>query len=147
MKALIVTCIAVATLALAGVAAAAGGSGASVTDSYSCVTNPFLTSCADVHLVTNATSTPSGGTTYLVNGTSTFTQTTRFGCSYERSEPLHLAIVQRDGETQVDHERLIQTISFDCGGTWGQTCTQTIELHFANGEARVGRYDFVCENL
>jgi hypothetical protein len=40
--------------------------------------------------------------------------------------------------------RLIVTVSFDCGGGFAQSCTQTIELHFANGEARFGRYDFVC---
>jgi len=144
MKALILTCTAVATLALAATAAATGN-GASVTDTSGCVAGPFFTTCTDVHLVTKATSTPSGGTAYVTNGTTTFTQT-GFGCDYTRTEPVHLSIHAKDGETQVDHERLIQTISFGCASGFAQTCTQTIELQFANGEARVQRYDFVCTN-
>ena len=145
MKTLIVIGSLVATLALAATAGAGTGKGATVTDSSGCVTTPFATVCSDVHTVTNMTTTPSGNVSYVTNGTSTTQMTFAFGsgCTYTKSEPVHVHWLRKNGELQSESTRLVQATSYSCGG-FVLDCTQTIQLHEANGAVQFGRYELVC---
>ena len=144
MKALLVTCSIAAALATAG-AAAAAGNGATVVNTSACEPGAFgILVCTNVTTVTNTTVTPNGDISYVTNGTLTATMTFPWGCTYTRTEPVHLHHLVRDGDIQSLSEKLVQTISFTCGIP--QTCTQTIESHYANGADQFGLYEFVCTN-
>lgn len=95
--------------------------------------------------VEQTTTTPSGNVSYMWNGTSTTSYSFAFSsCSYSRSEPLHRHWLQKDDETQSRSEHFAQTVSFDCGGGFTQTCTTSYELHSANGAVQFQRGEFVC---
>jgi hypothetical protein len=101
--------------------------------------------CYDTRTVATLTTTASGNVAYAVNGVSSYSYDFPFaGCSYSRSQPVHLHWLQKDGDQHVLGERLTDTISFSCGAGFGQTCTSSLELHEANGEVQFQRPDFVC---
>ena len=101
----IISLIAVlATLAVAGIAAAAPG-GAEVISQNSCEPSWFGTVCTTVQATTNMTATPSGKFIYATNGTAERVLTFSWGGSYNWSSDIHLVSVQQDGELQTSSER------------------------------------------
>jgi hypothetical protein len=144
MKALLVIASIAAALALVSAAAAQPG-GAQVVRTSGCVSSPLATMCYDVKTVANLTTTPSGNTAYILNGTSSYSYDFGFaGCTYSRSQPVHVKVLEKDGEGHVRGERLEDTISFNCGPGFAQTCTGTLQLHEVDGEVQFQRVDFVC---
>jgi hypothetical protein len=133
-----------ATLVLAAAAAAGTGNGANVVNNSGCVTTPLATMCFDIHTVTNMTTTPSGDVSYVTNGTSTTSFDFAFaGCTYSKSEPVHLHQLVKNGETHSESGSIGQTIAFDCGA-FEQTCTSTLQYHYVDGETQFQRPEFIC---
>ena len=133
-----------ATLALAATASAGTGKGAGVVNSSGCVTTPLATMCYDIHTVTNMATTPSGDVSYVTNGISTTTLDFAFaGCTYTKSEPVHLHVLVKDGETHSESGSIGQTTAFDCGA-FAQSCTSTLTYHYVDGETQFQRPDFIC---
>ena len=67
-----------------------------------------------------------------------------FGCTHTITEPIHVAWLQKDGELHVQSERIAQTTSFACVGSIAQTCTSSLELHYANGAVQFQRPEWEC---
>ena len=131
-----------ATLAVAGVAAAAPG-GAEVVSQNSCEPSWFGTVCTTVHATTNMTATPSGNFVYATNGTAERVLTFSWGGSYTWTSAIHLIAVQKDGETQTSTERSTQTESYR-SGTFALDCVGTLSAHYANGSTQSTDYSYVC---
>jgi hypothetical protein len=129
---------------IAATASAGTGSGASVVRTSGCVPTPLATMCYAIDTVTNTTITPSGNFSYVTNGTSMTSYDFAFaGCTYSRTDPLHLHQLVKDGDTHSESGIVEQTIAFDCGA-FAQSCTSTLQYHYVDGETQFQRPDFVC---
>ena len=139
----IISLIAVlATLAVAGIAAAAPG-GAEVVKQNSCEPSWFGTVCTTVHATTSMTATPSGKFIYATNGTTERVLTFSWGGSYTSTSAIHLISVQKDGETQTTSERSTETLLYR-SGTYALDCVGNLSLHYANGSTQFADYSYVC---
>src|SRR3954469_6786846 len=145
MKTLLVLASLAAALSLAGVASAAAGDGAIVTNDANCIdASPFAVWCSAVRLTTKLTTTPSGNTMLVTNGRVSTSATFPFlGCTHTVTTPEHEVWLMRDGELVAESRRSVSTTTFGCGGAV-LTCTETAALHYANGEVQIQRYDAAC---
>jgi hypothetical protein len=142
MRKVISLVAALATLAVAGVAAAAPG-GAEVISQDSCESTWFGTVCTTVHATTNMTATPSGGFVYVTNGTTERRLTFSFGGSFTSTSAIHLTSLQKNGETQTSSQRLGETTSYR-SGTYALDCVGALSLHYANGSTQIADYSYDC---
>jgi hypothetical protein len=141
MRKLIATAAALATLALAGVAAASDG--ATVVNDRSCTQTPFALVCLDVKTVTNTVVTPSGNLRYVMNGTVERTMTFGFGGTYTATAEVHNSVLMKDGEDQSRTERYWETTQ-SVSGSYSLTCEGGFTYHFANGMVQIGEYSYDC---
>jgi len=142
MRKLISLIAVLATLAVAGIAAAAPG-GAEVVKQNSCEASWFGTICTTVRATTNMTATPSGKFIYVTNGTAERVLTFSFGGSYTSTSAIHLVSVQKDGEMQTSSERSTQTTAYR-SGTYALDCVGSLSFHYANGSTQSTDYSYVC---
>lgn len=146
MKKLLVLATAVAALALAGGAAAAGN-GATVVDDQGCVPIMFGpvvlgTACTVTKTTTNTVRTKSGVTSYVTNGTVDYTLSFVFGSTLTRSSEIHAHNLLKDGafvESSDHYQETWESVS----GTYHLSCIEAYDLHWANGASQFG--DFVLE--
>jgi len=134
--------VALAALAVAGIAAAAPG-GAEVISQDSCESTWFGTVCTTVHATTNMTATPSGNFVYVTNGTSERRLTFSFGGSFTSTSDIHLVALQKDGETQTTSQRLVEATSYR-SGTYALDCSGGLSLHYAHGSTQFADYTYDC---
>jgi hypothetical protein len=139
--------IAVATVAamfaIAGTASAAGN-GATVVKDAGCTTNVFGTTCTVVKTTTNTTTTPSGKTSYVTNGTVERTITFVFGGTYTFSDSLHSHALLANGEFQVTSDHYASEWE-SVSGTYHLVCWQSYDIHWTNDDAQFGNSELGCE--
>jgi hypothetical protein len=145
MRKLLVLFAVLATLAAAAAANAAAG-GATVIDDSGCWSNVFVTTCYDIRTVTNSTTTPSGLTSYVTNGTVELRShaTANPAHTWSRTTELHDHVLRKNGELHQESQRLQETTSFDSGGGFAQTCVLMLTFQYASGEVRLGEASFDC---
>jgi hypothetical protein len=138
-KILLVLTATLAALAFAGTASAA----ATVQHDEVCtniVFGPVVlgTTCVVTKQTTNTTTTKSGITSYVVNGTKATTTTFVWGDTLTRNSEIHEHNLLKDGQFAVSSSHYEETWQF------GQySCIEAYDIHWANGTSQFG--DFVLE--
>ncbi|MCA1702870.1 MAG: hypothetical protein LC808_06195 [Actinobacteria bacterium] len=123
-------------LAVASSAWADAGEGVKTNQTF-CEPTPFGTTCFDLNYVSQETTTPSGNTIVVVNGTNTITSTytsgVNAGCTFTRTSDFHSQYLLRPGETEAQEVQVTQgksenSFTRDCpSGT--RTCTTKLHAH------------------
>ena len=135
----------VAALACAGTAAADRG-GAEVVRDEGCVTSPFATTCTVVRTVTHLTTTPSGNSSYVTNGTVERTMTFVFGGTYTVVSSLHSHTLRKQDlvtESGDHYNEVSEYIS----GTYHLSCVNSWDLHWTGDKPQFTNYVLECTVL
>jgi hypothetical protein len=147
MKKLLSIAVLITALAVAGVAAAAPGNGATVVNDEYCYTSPTTITCWDLKTVATFPSAPSGNGSYHLNGTSQFTVSVlQTGCTYTTTDEFHVHFISNHGVDHTSSDRGTQTNSVVCADGSELTCTESFDMHVANGEVQFGRFESACTN-
>ena len=145
-----------ATAALGMVPASAGadpGSGAQHHENPGCSTYAdFGTVCWDSQSLENVTENKNSVSVfYHLRYEGSWTGSGRFaGCSesYELAQKAHFLFKKGSAENQVEHYRFASDLTIQCGAiNQNVRCTEQGAFHYANGEVRHSRSEFVCEPI
>jgi len=144
-KKLLAVATAVAALAFAGTAAAAGN-GATVVNDQGCTQTVFALVCTVVKTTTNTATTPSGNVSYVMNGTVERTMTFVFGGTYTTNSEIHSHALLKGGEFAESSDHYVQTWE-SISGTYHLSCIEAYDIHWANGQSQVGDFVLDCKVL
>jgi hypothetical protein len=142
---LLAVATAVAALAFAGTAAAAGN-GATVVNDQGCTQTVFALVCTVVKTTTNTATTPSGNVSYVMNGTVERTMTFVFGGTYTTNSEIHSHALLKDGEFSESSDHYVQTWE-SISGTYHLSCIEGYDIHWANGQSQIGDFVLNCTVL
>ena len=142
----VLTALAIGTFAIAAPLAAAPaqadlGNGATVLNDTQCFPiSGGYTACLTVRGVSNETTTPSGNTSYQVEGTTTSTIKDPDGrVVSQATRELHYHLLAKDGVIHNEGQHV--TATFPLGG---KTCTFRSDFHYANGKVQYGKFQVNC---
>jgi hypothetical protein len=133
-----VSAVIIASLALAGPAGAAPGSGAQVVNTHECYVYVDFTICESLHSVYNPTETGSGNSSVVINTRfdNTFTGTGPLaGCSERTTGSNQQHYTTNPDGPQQQHSRLLHQYTVDCPGA-AYSCTFEQNYTYANGDLR-----------
>jgi hypothetical protein len=133
----------VASLAMAGTAAADPGKGATVVKDAGCTTSFFGTTCIVVKTVSNTTTTPSGKISYVTNGTVERQITFSFGGTYTFTSSIHVHGLRAADELKEESDHYSEQSEY-VSGTYHLRCVQSYDIHWANGDAQFGNFELYC---
>jgi hypothetical protein len=142
---LLAVATAVAALAFAGTAAAAGN-GATVVNDQGCTQTVFALVCTVVKTTTNTATTPSGNVSYVMYGTVERTMTFVFGGTYTTNSEIHSHALLKDGEFSESSDHYVQTWE-SISGTYHLSCIEGYDIHWANGQSQIGDFVLNCTVL
>ena len=142
----VLTALAIGAFAIAAPLAAAPaqadpGNGATVLNDTQCFPiGGGYTAYLTVRGVSNETITPSGNTSYQVEGTTTSTIKDPDGrVVSQATRELHYHLLAKDGVIHNEGQHV--TATFPLGG---KTCTFRSDFHYANGTVQYGKFQVNC---
>jgi hypothetical protein len=124
--------------------AAAASAGATVQNDEICTPIKFGPvvlgqTCVVTKTTTNTTSTKSGNTSYVVNGTKNTTTTFVWGDTLTRQSEIHEHNLLKDGVFAVSSSHYVETWQFT-----GYSCVEAYDIHWANGASQFGNFVLEC---